>query len=428
MNKEGPARRCASPRLQQPVRPKVGARRSSTAPAHQTLLEKLPRRRSAGLVGIGLLVSLLSLSGCSSVPPPPTAYVPTVERSALPELDAVELARDEVARAESSISDRSRLLASLAVECEPCDVALTENASDAETRLSLSGGLWNPWGEFSEDEESDTFVEPPAEVGEAPFTVKGLVAFMAQTASQQLEEVAALPTDFVDEKEALGAILVGRLGASHALALSFGTEVGKVGVLDEAATLVYAPSDSSSSQDDALDGADASKGSIEVEESSVAEEPESEGPGKAGTEGEVSETAQSGSVVEGTQDPVASAIAKLDCARSTLLTLPVEDQQVDGVLDFASTLENRNRTYLKAGAADVRPLRCLSQDASIEELLEDVVTQDLTIFTIGEPEIAGAAAEGLVEALEAWVALSPKTLPTVTVWPDAELSGVSENE
>lgn len=430
MNTEGLARRCASPRLQQPVDPKAGARQKSASRRRQRFLTWPPRPRSTGLVGVGLLVSALSLSGCSSAPPLPTAYVPVVEKSELPELDDVDIVRDEVARAESSISERASTLASLAVECEACDAALLKSAGSAQERLDLAGGLWDPWGEFSDSEESDTFVVLPAEVGEAPFTVNGLVAFTAETASEQLMGVAALPSDFAEEREALGAILVGRLGAAHALAHAFGTQVAAVAPLSAEATSVYAPSDPDPSEEETLGEGVTASGSPESGEAPQAEAPASGEQSQVGPESGASngDDAQSGGATRNAEDRVGTAVAKLDCARSTLLTLPVEEEEVGGILSFASTLENRNRALLKAGAPDTRSLRCLSGATSVAELLEEIASQDLIILSNGEPDVAAAAAEGLVEALVAWVAFSPETLPTVTLWPDAKVSSGGEDE
>lgn len=379
------------------------------------------------MVAASLLTLSVAVSGCAATNALPAAYSPEQAQMHLPDLDDMETVRDEVARAEFAVSQRAAELRSLSVECPKCEKALGAVSVDAQDRLELSGGLWEPWGDFTHEPDAGSYVALPPEVVEAPFDVAGLVDFMTQTALQQLDEVGGLDDDFSDEKVALAGILIGRLGSAQALAVAFDLPPTFAKDFDDPSGWTYVdggdPEDAEAPEDTAdPEGAGTSEDAAVGRQSEGLSQSggESKGPSSSANEPTVSEKSNNEEFSADEADLVTQTVTHLDCARSTLLALPEGEVPVDVKLEFASWLEKHNREYLSLGVQDARPLRCTLKTADAPTLIADVVTHQVLLLVDGPQAAAPLAAGAIVEDMIAWGQISPKTLPTASFWPDQE--------
>ena len=132
----------------------------------------------------------LGLGGCTGLPTAADSIAGTPDAVELSTLSPAQTMRDSVARSEAATVERAAQMARAATECATCATMLSSVTQDAEARLAASGGLWEPWGDFSDREDAESFVEVPAQIGQAPYTVGPLAAFMLRSAREQLDELA----------------------------------------------------------------------------------------------------------------------------------------------------------------------------------------------------------------------------------------------
>ena len=164
----------------------------------------LTTRRFPGLVATG--VAVLALSACSS--------------SSLPTLTGFAAVRDQAARTESAASDRATQLAEVATDCASCSAALRAVASASHERLEALGGLWDPWGGTTPEGAS-----APTAVSEAPTDVSAFVAWLARTATRDLEIAADTNRTSAEEARTLSAAALGRYASAVTIAQAYGIDL-----------------------------------------------------------------------------------------------------------------------------------------------------------------------------------------------------------
>lgn len=305
----------------------------------------------------------------------------------LPTLSPAQDLRDQVARAETAITAAASQMTELATECDDCRVWLKQVGTDAATRLQLSGGLWIPWPDASEEALAD--LPQPVEVGEAPITPTGLVGYMHRTAMQQLEELAITTDISSDETTVLASLLAGRLAAADQLAdryevsallaadlLPAGASWTTVGV-----PVVLTVDDLGGPDSSQSGGSDSGAGSAWAEDASAAQ-----------------------------------ALLDYDCVGTTLgfTDLSVTDPETES--DMYTALLGRVNGLVSKGVPDQRGIRCVLQKSTTDGLLSTLLASDIKLLSSGNLEVRWLAVEYLLQDLSAWMQFGePVTVSPGTV-------------
>lgn len=361
----------------------------------------------------------LGVSGCSGVPPMFSAVTGQAEVIALPALDEVQILRDEVARADWAIAQRTSEMAGLATECEGCRDVLVQAAEAADIRTLLSGGVWEPWGDFQERADADTVVELPGEVAEAPYQVGPLSAYMWSTAVFQMDEVAAQEGLEPEERQALASILAGRMASARLLANHYGVDLGaQVSSLAPEAAVASVPVEEDEVDKDALandeDALAQSDGGAAVQS------------GDAGQSGGL-DGAQSGLEEEETRDFAAEALVAYDCVRSTVLMTPEEELAPLVPFDLAQNLNSRSKMLVREGTRDDRGIRCLIPNSDTATIMGRLLMADIALIGADSPELRQMAVGYIRSDVTSWVSVSPQTVPTTSVLPIGEAEETRSN-
>ena len=336
----------------------------------------------------------LGLSGCAGVPTAVDSITGTHDAVELSALSPAQTIRDSVARSEAATVERAAQMARAATECATCATLLSSLAQDAEARLGASGGLWDPWGDFSDREDAESFVEVPAQIGQAPYTVGPLAAFMLRSAREQLDELAQVEGLTGLEREALASLLAGRVASAQLLADGFAVDLAtELTDLPESATSPVAPVESSRvAEDDQVSGADQMSGLEDFDHSD-----------------EISESAAE------------SALVLFDCARTSTLALGGQELEHDTARSLAKELNDRVKRLLEVGVEDTRPLRCTTPQDTVEGVLTDILTADLLLM--GSSTTSLRAPADISYDAQLWAQLDPVSAPTVSLLPIVEENG-----
>lgn len=348
-----------------------------------------------------------------------SAVTGQAEVIALPALDEVQILRDEVARADWAIAQRTSEMAGLATECEGCRDVLVQAAEAADIRTLLSGGVWEPWGDFQERADADTVVELPGEVAEAPYQVGPLSAYMWSTAVFQMDEVAAQEGLEPEERQALASILAGRMASARLLANHYGVDLGaQVSSLAPEAAVASVPVEEDEVDKDALandeDALAQSDGGAAVQS------------GDAGQSGGL-DGAQSGLEEEETRDFAAEALVAYDCVRSTVLMTPEEELAPLVPFDLAQNLNSRSKMLVREGTRDDRGIRCLIPSPDTATIMGRLLMADIALIGADSPELRQMAVGYIRSDVTSWVSVSPQTVPTTSVLPIGEAEETRSN-
>lgn len=290
----------------------------------------------------------------------------------LPALDAAQAVRDSIARSEAAIAKSAGELSSLATVCGDCSTILTQVENDAEARLRLDGGLWQPWPEAQSGDD----LPQPEEVSDAPLTPAGLAGYMSATARAQLDELAQASDLSPEETTTLGTTLAGRWASADALADFYQVD------------LVQNSADATSSASD-LRGEAVSAQS---------------GP-----------AAFSAAPETGT----AQAVVTFDCVATALGRSEFSKENPETEQALYDSLIRRSLTLTQAGITDARPGRCNSAPVSLAPAFEDLIGADLAVLASSNVSLRQLGASYLLADLELWSQF--QLLPTVTL-------GVSDAE
>ncbi len=383
-----------------------------------------------------------------------SAVTGQAEVIALPALDEVQILRDEVARADWAIAQRTSEMAGLATECEGCRDVLVQAAEAADIRTLLSGGVWEPWGDFQERADADTVVELPGEVAEAPYQVGPLSAYMWSTAVFQMDEVAAQEGLEPEERQALASILAGRMASARLLANHYGVDLGaQVSSLAPEAAVASVPVEEDEVDKDALanedsgedggadagDNPNASTSPDAGADSDTATGADKDGgalaqsdggaavqSGDAGQSGGL-DGAQSGLEEEETRDFAAEALVAYDCVRSTVLMTPEEELAPLVPFDLAQNLNSRSKMLVREGTRDDRGIRCLIPSPDTATIMGRLLMADIALIGADSPELRQMAVGYIRSDVTSWVSVSPQTVPTTSVLPIGEAEETRSN-
>ncbi len=322
-----------------------------------------------------LLPLSLILTGCELSSPVFTSISADSAPVELPPLSAAEQVRDDLARAEWAISARAQQMAAASTQCPQCYTALDKLFEDAMARLDLAGGMWNPWGDFALREDAAQYVEIPTDPIDAPFTVAALTAFMLTSATQQLDELAVPAEVEGDERQAMGALLAGRVVSAQLLASAFD--------FDLQAAVKKLPQDATS----------------------------------GGAAGSSTATAQ-GDEARGDTDEEAHAdlaLAHLDCARTGVLGNRNEVFSTETALKISDDLNERMNRLVEEGAKSSGRVRCEVNASSLSEAFTHLLQADLLLLSSPavDQRLAGAGAVSQ-DALR-WARYEPATAPAVSL-------------
>ena len=336
----------------------------------------------------------LGLGGCTGLPTAADSIAGTPDAVELSTLSPAQTMRDSVARSEAATVERAAQMARAATECATCATMLSSVTQDAEARLAASGGLWEPWGDFSDREDAESFVEVPAQIGQAPYTVGPLAAFMLRSAREQLDELAQVEGLTGPEREALASLLAGRVASAQLLADGFAVDLATaVADLPESATSPAAPVENSrASGIDQMSGADQMSGILSSEQ-----------------------------LDDDSESTTESALVLFDCARTSALSLGGQGLEHDTASALATLLNDRVKRLLEVGVEDTRPLRCTTPQGTVEGVLRDILTADLLL--VGSRTASLRAPADISYDAQLWAQLDPVSAPTVSLLPIVEENG-----
>lgn len=336
-------------------------------------------------VRLGVLgaVLALTLGACAGAPPVFSAVTGKTEVIVLPELSASQNLRDSVARTDFAISTRAFELAALATECDSCRLVLTQTGESAQVRSDQSGGVWEPWGDFQSSDSASAVVELRPEVGDAPYQVGPLAAYMWASAVRQLDEVATVEGLSGPQRQGLSSILAGRLGSAKLLAAHYGVDLAaQVEALTQGATDSFALATP------------------------------------------VSQVPQSGA--EPAVEPstsAAEALVSYDCLRSSVLMMPDASLAPLAPFSLGQTLNERAKMLVSAGTEDTRAVRCVLGDLTLEDVLADMLSTDLTLAGADLVEVRLAAASYTVTDVGVWADIAAASVPTTSLLSLGEENG-----
>lgn len=378
---------------------------------------------------ICLLIGSLVLTACSSV-------------ESLPGLSSREQVRDSIARSETAILIRASQLQALATECLSCRSALTTTVEGAAARLADSGGMWQPWtvtsqsgaeseadtatgsaqaatttgtvldasrsGDISTDDSITVVVEDgvatftdsagnaiqaevPAELGDAPYTVSGLAAYMYSTAIEQL--AALVEQDSFEETQAttLYSLLAGRIAGAYTLAQAYGFDLAEaVTALPDGATATAVGEDTKTRV-----------GATKVTEGTSANTTASNGdaattntlaalPGQEtvdddqtdSTATDESDAAEaSPNLTNRDLEALGEALHIYDCVAESLAASIADGNDQTDALEYRTVIRDRVTQLLQWGVDDTRSLRCELDAAGTDALFQQVIAATLTLLT-----------------------------------------------
>lgn len=394
--------------------------------------------------GVGLLCLALLLvgllTGCSSV-------------ASLPTLSESESVRDAIARSEKAILIRTSELASLATECDTCQIALNEQAEAAAERLQTMGGMWEPWSstETDAETESETGAEPetvsssssvsvsiqdgvaiftdesgqtsraeiPDDLGEAPYTPAGLAAYMYATSIEQLQAASEVSEIEAAQLTTYGSILAGRISAAFELAAAYGVDLLQaVQELPEEATatavteemrseLVQALTEAAQAESESTDSTETDSGN---EASDAASDSTSADSGTGSSTSTTSETNSSGEITlpdtaeldlseEDTQ-LIAEVLLQLDCVAGSFQQAVEGGVSSSAVSSLVILVQQRASFWVDAGVSDLRNLRCEANSTDASELANQVIALDLQLFASEDTQVRLVGANYLAQDVE----------------------------
>lgn len=371
------------------------------------------RARAAAVLGFALVVTV---SGCASpVLSAQEESSASDTRAQLPALTGAEQVRDHIARSETAISERAQELSTLATKCETCAEDLRVVHDDALLRLDLSGGNWQPWGDFGAQSGAGEFVELPAPNPDAPYQVGALAAYMVTTAREQAKELAVEEAFEPDTRMALGSLLLGRWVSGLKLAQSFDLDLAaELDLLPEEATLSAPPSAIEESETETA----GSGGDAALDETGSPRETPEAGEENAEESQSFDATDAPGSLVALTAEE--EALTAFDCVRSRLLTLPAEIIEPGTSLRLAKSFEERAFELRAAGISDKRGLRCLLPTDEVSEMMEELLRADLLLFGSPDAAVRSLGFDYMNEDVSLWARLALSSAPTVTLMTPVE--------
>ncbi len=251
-----------------------------------------------------------------------------------------------MARTEFAIETSASHLSGLASVCKGCAASLEENAVDADARLEILGGLWEPWAQLEPGQRLD-LLELPA-VGDAPLAPAPLAGYMHATALMQLEQLRQLSDDENLPQELLASLLAGRLLAAQYLADDF-------------------------EADPKLEAATLPAGALLTNPEGAAVSPSNT------SESELA--SQSGA--QTSEDARQRAAQAMDCAGSTLGFTSLATEKVDWEQSLYDELISR-RIQLEQLGPWPAPIRCVIQFEEPSDVLEAVLGADLQLLISGD--------------------------------------------
>ena len=319
----------------------------------------LTTRRFPGLVATG--VALLALSACSS--------------SSLPTLTGFAAVRDQAARTESAASDRATQLAEVATDCASCSAALRAVAAASDERLEALGGLWDPWGGTPPEGAS-----APAAVSEAPTDVSAFVAWLARTATRDLEIAADTNRTSAEEARTLSAAALGRYASAVTIAQAYGIDLDAG--LDQALLI-----------NDRVNAA--SRQGVQTWSIDLFDAP-----------GISASFAPSGKDLASSQE-LSSAVATWDCTASTLPQAQVSAGTLTDAYAVSGELLARADTALRAGAADTRTPRCMLGFLDAPSLASNLLAADSAMLASNSSDVRAAGASAALADIQQWAPRTP---------------------
>lgn len=351
----------------------------------------------AVLSAIGLGLGGLFLAGCSN------------QVASVAKLDAQEELRDEIARIEAAIAIRSSEMQALATECASCQNALSTVTSAASERLNAAGGLWEPWttdnsttaelsayqvsvndgvATFTDASGNTASVQIPDEVGDAPYTVRALAAYMYRSADEQLAQLVETEVDAEESEQfnTLAALLAGRMVSALELADAYGVNLeAAIAELPAAVTSATAVDSQEASQD----SRDGEQDETEVATATVStwELPDTESL-------ELSEDARS---------ELSEALRQFDCLAGAMTAAISSGADEDAATTYRVDSVSRTDQLLAYGAVESRDLRCESASSETDVLYAQAVAVDLQLLASKTVEVRQLGAIYLLEDIATWV-------------------------
>lgn len=315
------------------------------------------------LVFVALAVALASCSANANVADQgvqsgAVAAVGASSASAGGSLGSSQQARQLFAVAEAEVLERLELLTELATHCSECRAALSAARTAASARLEATGGVWTA------SQESTT---PP------PYTVEGLVAYMAAGAETELTGLAAAESIAPGERTTLAGLAAGRLVSARLLGEAFQVDV-------EQAIETLPPS---------------AVPPFEVTETGTP------------TEQELRE------------DLAEEALISYDCVAQTLVrSLPAggnREHALDADLGLSEDVQDRTLALVSTGVRDDRQVRCNLVDSDRAALMGELLRADLLLFGSGNRAARALGAQWVVADASALAASAPPSALTITL-------------
>lgn len=327
-------------------------------------------------------------------------------------MNAQEELRDEISRIEAAIAIRSSEMQALATKCSSCQNTLSMVTSAASERLGAAGGLWEPWatGDSTAAELSDyrvsigdgvaTFtdtngntasVQIPNEVGDAPYTVRALAAYMYRSADEQLAQLVETEANAEESGQfnTLAALLAGRMVSAIELADAYGVNLeAAIAELPAAATSATAVD----SQEDIQDSRGGEQG----------EQNETEVAAATVSTWELLD-AESLELPEDARNELSEALHQFDCLAGAMTAAIASGADEDAATAYRVNSVSRTDQLLAYGVADSRDLRCESVSSEVDALYAQAVALDLRLLASKTVEVRRLGAIYLLEDIATWV-------------------------
>ncbi len=360
-------------------------------------------RTSIAAVGLVAVVGLLS--GCN-------VHVATAPGS-LPTLTGLARIRDVAARTDAAAASRAEELSAKATACEQCRSALDSLAADSTTRLTALGGLWDPWnGETPEGAES------PAPVADAPVDPSTLAAWLAASATRDLEAVASDRDISGDEARGIAAVATGRLASAEKLAAAYGVTIedgsDQVNAAIERMRVALTGASRAMSF-----GAEAGAQSSPESSSSASVTSANAGQNAGWNLDGGAASTPSPSPLPSDSDDVSSseqlseAVRTWDCAAQTLPSLQVVDNAIQDASTRSDVLLTRATSVLAVGVADTREQRCRLNAIDAAGVDTDILGADLDLFTSDSTAVRAIGVQMISEDVQTWLDLGDSGLSAV---------------
>lgn len=320
-----------------------------------------------------LVLGSLLLGGCATFMHAESMPGATPNLPELPKLNQEQSIRDDIARSEEAIALSARDMAEIATQCADCATMLSEVSRDAQTRLTVSGGMWEPW----EGQQSGQFLPHPADVGDAPTTPKGLVGYMMGSAVAQLNGIVTYGSP---DASTLSSLLAGRIASALTLAKLYDVDVNEAveNLPKEALATSVSPT--------------------EISQSGV----------------EANEMHRAQSDVE---DSIGEkALFEYDCLTTALGRSSLVRQHSDIETTLRMSLIERSQKLVEAVQSDSRSIRCMPSTSDSGEFMTQLVGTDLTLIESPDSRLRSLAREFLIADVRTWnrVGEVPKVTPGMT--------------